>query len=125
MPSDRPLAVVTGASRGIGYALAKQCVEHGFDLFVVADEPSIHDVTGFRDAAADVQSLQADLSTAAGIQSTLDAIHHLNRPVYALLANAGIGLGKGFLDQDLEQALKVVDTNITGTLRLIHPIARE
>lgn len=38
----RPLAVVTGASTGIGYELAKQCVGHGFDVIVAADEPGIH-----------------------------------------------------------------------------------
>lgn len=125
MPSNRPLAVVTGASTGIGYELARRCAESGFDLFVVADEPSIHDMTELRDEGAEVQSLQADLSTKTGIDSTLDAVHRLNRPVDALLANAGIGLGKGFLDQELEQALNLVDTNISGTLRLIHPIGRE
>ena len=39
----RPLALVTGASTGIGYELAKICAENGFDLVVAADEPKIED----------------------------------------------------------------------------------
>jgi short-subunit dehydrogenase len=40
--TSRPLAVVTGASTGIGYELAKCCAQEGFDLVVVADEPEIN-----------------------------------------------------------------------------------
>jgi len=41
---DRPLAVVTGASSGIGYYLAKECAENGFDLLIAADDPKLNDV---------------------------------------------------------------------------------
>ena len=37
--ADRPLALVTGASTGIGYELAQCCVDNGFDLVIAADEP--------------------------------------------------------------------------------------
>jgi short-subunit dehydrogenase len=47
------------------------------------------------------------------------------RPVSALLANAGRGLGRAFLDQDFEEARRVLDTNVTGTLYLIHKVGRE
>lgn len=40
MPSHQ-LGAVTGASSGIGYELARCCVEHGFDLLIAADEPAI------------------------------------------------------------------------------------
>ena len=43
-PNHRPLAVVTGASSGIGYYLAKECAENGFDLLIAADDPKINDV---------------------------------------------------------------------------------
>lgn len=42
------------------------------------------------------------------------------RPIDALLANAGVGLGRAFLDQDFQRIRGLVDTNITGTLYLIH-----
>ena len=47
------------------------------------------------------------------------------RPVDALLANAGRGLGKGFLDQDFADVRRVVDTNITGTIYLIQKVGRD
>jgi uncharacterized protein len=47
-----------------------------------------------------------------------------SRPVELLLANAGHGLGKGFLDQAFEDVRSVIDTNITGTLYLLQRVGR-
>jgi NAD(P)-dependent dehydrogenase (short-subunit alcohol dehydrogenase family) len=52
--NPRPLAVVTGASSGIGYSLALRCVEHGFDLVIAADEPLAAAAEDFRLLGADV-----------------------------------------------------------------------
>ena len=65
----------------------------------------------------------ADLSTVEGVDKLLAAVN--GRPVEYLLANAGRGLGKGFLDQDFAAARKVVDTNITGTIYLLQHVGRE
>ena len=123
--NSRPLAVVTGASTGIGFELALVCARNGFDLVAAADEPRIRDaVRAFREAGAVVaEAVEADLSTTAGNDKLLRAIEALGRPVDALLANAGRGLGKGFLDQDFVDIRRVVDTNVTGTLYLVHKIA--
>jgi short-subunit dehydrogenase len=119
----RPLAVVTGASTGIGYELAKCCAEHGFDLVIVADEAKIHHAAKDLEAAgAKVEALEADLATLDGVDRLIETIGQ--RPVDALLANAGRGLGKGFLDQHFEDVRRVVDTNVTGTIYLIQKIGR-
>ena len=70
-----------------------------------------------------VEALQADLATFEGVDKLYAAIG--DRPVEALFANAGRGLGKGFLDQDFGQVMRVVNTNITGTIYLIHKIGRD
>jgi short-subunit dehydrogenase len=120
----RPFAVVTGASTGIGFELAKRCAEHGYDLLIVADEPAIHEAAArLGNTGASVEPLLADLATTDGVESLYAAIQ--DRPVAALLANAGRGLGRAFLDQEFQEIRRVIDTNVTGTLYLIHKIGRD
>jgi uncharacterized protein len=122
--NNRPLAVVTGASTGIGYFLAKECAENGFDLVIAADEPAIEKAAqDFRSLGANVDAIEVDLATTEGVDQLVEKIG--GRPVDALLANAGHGLGHGFLDQDFEEARHVVDTNVTGTIYLLHKVGRE
>src|SRR4051795_5132696 len=118
------LAVVTGASTGIGYELAKQCAANGFDLLVAADEPAIQRAAAdFRAQGVKVDALQTDLATIEGVDRLYAALS--GRQVSALLANAGRGLGRAFLDQELADIRRVVDTNITGTIYLIQKVGRD
>lgn len=119
----RPLAVVTGASSGIGLGLASECARNGFDLIIAADRELEDAAEEARAGGAEVQAVVVDLATPEGINRLLGLIG--DRPVEALLANAGHGLGRGFLDQSLDDIIHVIDTNITGTLALIHRLGRE
>jgi short-subunit dehydrogenase len=120
----RPLAVVTGASAGIGYELAKICATEGYDLVIAADQPKIHAAAEeFRGLGAAVEAVEVDLAELAGVDRLYAAIG--GRPVAALLANAGHGLGKGFLDQDFSDVRHVIDTNITGTIYLVQKVGRD
>jgi short-subunit dehydrogenase len=122
--NERPLAIVTGASTGIGYELARCCAQNGFDLVVAADEAEIHDAgDDFQTLGVNVKAVEADLATIEGVEQLYAAVD--GRAVDALLANAGVGLGRGFLDQDFNDVIRVIDTNITGTLYLIQKIARD
>jgi short-subunit dehydrogenase len=117
----RPFAIVTGASSGIGLELARCCANEGFDLLIAADEPEIEDAAvQLRARGVEVEPVQTDLSTTAGVDRLLAAAGQ--RPVNALLANAGRGLGHAFLDQNFADARHVLDTNLTGTLYLIHTV---
>jgi short-subunit dehydrogenase len=119
----RPLSVVTGASSGIGYELAKLCAQDGFDLIVAADRPELAEAAqALEGLGARVEQLQVDLSTIEGVDRLLEVIG--DRPVDHLMANAGHGLGHAFLEQPVEQWRHVLDTNVTGTIYLVQKVAQ-
>src|SRR3954463_7452449 len=90
---NRPLAVVTGASSGIGLELAKQFAEHDFDVVMAAEDE-------FIDKAADeIRALgvtaftsRVDLSTHDGVERFHRELLDLARPIDALALNAGVGV---------------------------------
>ncbi|MCK1514140.1 SDR family NAD(P)-dependent oxidoreductase [Bradyrhizobium sp. 190] len=120
------LAIVTGASTGIGFELARLCAREGYDLLIAADEPEIHDAAqklrNEKDAGA-IEALHVDLATTEGVDQLYAAAK--GRPVNVLMANAGRGLGHAFLDQEWPRAREVIDTNVTGTTYLIHKVGRD
>ncbi|MGJ4929259.1 SDR family NAD(P)-dependent oxidoreductase [Bradyrhizobium sp. HKCCYLS2038] len=124
MASSGQFAIVTGASTGIGLELARCCADDGFDVLIAADEPAIEQAAAsLRAEGGKVEAVQADLATSEGVEKLYAAVK--GRPVDALLANAGRGLGHAFLDQDLKDIRRVIDTNVTGTVELIHRIGND
>ncbi len=122
--ASRPFAVVTGASTGIGFELARECVQHGYDTLIAADEPAIEEAaTQLRHDGAVVEAVEADLTGPEGVDKLYAAAR--GRRAELLLANAGRGLGRTFLDQEPADWIRVVETNITGTLLLIQKIGRD
>ena len=124
MPDTRPLALVTGASSGIGLELARQFAANGYDLVLAADRDLGDAQTAVESEGGQViDAVECDLSTEDGVNQLYGRLK--GRPIDALAANAGIGLGHAFLDQELTEAMKVVDTNIKGTIALIHAVGRD
>jgi short-subunit dehydrogenase len=122
MADPSSLAVVTGAARGFGYEIAEHCAADGLDLVIADEGPEIADAARrLRSHGTGVTPVDADLSATAGVDALLQATG--GRPIAALIANAGRGLGQAFLDHDFEAARRVLDTNITGTVYLVHRIA--
>src|SRR3954451_10301159 len=122
--SKHKLAVVTGASTGIGLELARECAKNEFDLVIAANEPELERAADeLRREGGTVDAVQADLATTEGVDRLYEKIG--GRPVAALLANAGRGLGHAFLDQDFEDVRYVIDTNVTGTVYLIQKVGRD
>jgi short-subunit dehydrogenase len=119
-PPDRPLAVVTGASSGIGYELARLFAEHGFDLVVAAEDDAI--ATSARELeklGAWVRNVQVDLATPDGVRHLSAEVERTGRPVDALALNAGIGAGGEVVGgTDLDDELRVVDLNCRSTVHL-------
>jgi short-subunit dehydrogenase len=119
------LAVITGASTGIGFELAHLAAKDGYDLIVVADEPLIDAAAkDFRiGSGAEVVSIETDLSTIEGVDKLLAAVGA--RQIDVLCANAGIGTGGAFLEQDVSNWRHSIDTNITGTVYLLQKVMRQ
>jgi uncharacterized protein len=123
MEGTRPLAIVTGASSGIGMHLALEAAARGYDLVIAADGPLARTAEAAQSLGARTESIQGDLATRDGVDRLHAAVR--GRRVAALLANAGHGLGKGFLDQEFSEVQHVINTNITGTIDLIQRVARD
>jgi uncharacterized protein len=117
--SARPLAVVTGASSGIGLELAKQFAEHDFDLVVAAEDAGIETAADvLRSFGAAVTPAQVDLSTYEGCEQLVEQVKASGRPVEALALNAGVGSGGPFDETDLRKELEVIAVNVTSTVHL-------
>ena len=121
---SKGIAIVTGASTGIGFELAKLAAQDGYDLIVVADEPLIDAAAkDFEQYGTSVRSIQADLSTIDGVDTLLMTTD--GEPVAVLCANAGIGTGGAFLDQDVAKWRHSIDTNVTGTVYLLQRVLKD
>jgi uncharacterized protein len=120
------LAVVTGASSGIGFALARQFLEHGFDVLAVAEDDELDPAAAQLTAeGGQVTRVRADLATAAGVDSVSQAIRSDGRVVSAAALNAGIGVGGRFDETPLDDDLRLVDLNVRSTVHLAKLLVRD
>jgi short-subunit dehydrogenase len=120
------LAVITGASSGIGLELAKIAAQEGYDLIVAADEPQINDAADeLRAFGVNVEAIKTDLATTDGVTALVESTRRHRSQIELLMANAGAGLGHGFLDQDLDRIRHIINTNVTGTMELIHAVGNQ
>ena len=117
--ASRHLALVTGASSGIGLELARQFAEHGFDLIICAEDEELAAAAAELQAhGTEVEAVRADLTTEAGVDELWRHVTRTGRPLDAAALNAGRGQGGAFADQRLADILAVVDLNVRGTVHL-------
>jgi short-subunit dehydrogenase len=117
--NHRQFAVITGASKGIGYELARVFAQNGYDLLVTADSEQIEDAgRELRLLGVRVEAVQADLAKYDGVETLWAAVEATARPVDAIAINAGVGVGGKFLETDLEEELNLIQLNVTSTVHL-------
>jgi short-subunit dehydrogenase len=117
---NRRLAVVTGASSGIGFELAKVFAEEGFDLLIAAEDAELTTaLEELKGLGANVEAHRVDLAGEAGVIEFYRHIQNTGRPVDALALNAGIGAGGAFATEtELADELKLIDLNVRSTVHL-------
>jgi short-subunit dehydrogenase len=125
--SQRPLAVVTGASSGIGYELANQFAKNGYDLVICAEDPGIQRAAeALRTGGTDVQAVEVDLSTYDGVERLYGEIERRGAPVEAIAINAGVGVGGDFArETELSEELKMINLNVVSTVHLAKRVTRD
>jgi short-subunit dehydrogenase len=122
--STKPLAVVTGASSGIGRELAKQFATNGYDLVIAAEDAELDEAAlELRGLGAGVEAVRVDLTVDDDVDRLYAAIRADGRPVDAAALNAGRGAGGSFAGPDakrtvLEDELAIVDLNVRSTVHL-------
>ncbi len=116
-----PWAVVTGASDGIGLAIARELASEGLDIVLVARRGDV-----LRDLAAELSQkhgttalvVACDLATDTGISALRAASEPLD--VALLVASAGFGTAGRFVDGDLTTELAMIDVNCRAVAALTH-----
>jgi uncharacterized protein len=116
-------ALITGPSSGIGRGFADAFARKGLDLVLVArDEARLRALAdGYaREFGVGVEVLVADLSVREQVDAVAARLADRDRPVTALVNNAGFGLRRSFLQSDVEDEQRVLDTMVTAVMRLTH-----
>ncbi len=119
----KPLALITGAAQGIGYACAEALAENGYRV-ILSDINAEGVAEAARTLGGDAVSLVCDMADTDAISAMFDTIESEYGPVSALVNNAGIAAPGDFLDTTLEQFRKVIDINLVGTFAALQRAAR-
>lgn len=126
---SKKLAVITGASSGIGFELAKQFALNGFDILIAAEDPGIDEAAVMLrdecDDAVEVIPVRVDLAEEGGVDALYEEIRGVGRPVDAIAINAGIGVSGPFAETDLEDEFRMIALNVNSTVHLAKLVVQD
>ena len=118
------LALVTGASSGIGFWLAKELASRGYDLVICsAGDRLAGAAEEIRAAGTNVTAINADLATPEGVDQLWAQAREVG-PLAIACLNAGVGVGGLFRDTDLDTELNMIRLNCLGTVQLAKHVVR-
>lgn len=124
--NTRPLALVTGASNGIGRELAREFAEHGFDLLIVAEDNGIDTAAAeLADDSVSVRAVRIDLSGEDGVERVWAALASTGRRLDVAVLNAGVGAGGPFVETNLADEFQIIDVNVRSTVHLAKLVLRD
>ncbi|MBV8971498.1 MAG: SDR family NAD(P)-dependent oxidoreductase [Sphingomonadaceae bacterium] len=125
--ANNQFAVITGASSGIGFELARLFARNGFDILITSEDAGGigQAASTLRGEGATVTTHIADLAHRGGTESLIAAIDGAGRPVDALAANAGFGLGGRFTETDVNVEFDMIAVNVISTTQLVKHVAQQ
>ena len=122
---DRPLALVTGGSSGIGFELAAQLARRGYDVAISGRSGRVHESAATLESlGVNAYALQADASTYDGVEEFWGFVAGLARPLAVACLNVGVGVGGAFADTDLDDELRMIAINCTGLVHMAKRVVR-
>lgn len=119
------IALITGASAGIGASFAKLLASEGFDLVLVArDEERLQETADKLKIEYGVSSevLRADLTNNNDLQAVEDRLASADNPIEVLINNAGFGIKSSFLSSEISAEQDLLDVLVRAPMRLMHAV---
>lgn len=123
--SKKPLAMVTGGSAGIGYCIARELLERGYDVAINGSSDKVHTAAKELSQYGTVHPFQSDAATYEGVESFWNFVHNLGQPLEIAVLNVGIVVGGLFVDNSLEDEMRLLAINVTGTVHTAKRVVQD